>query len=80
MANNWGSYVQGGNDWELLDKCGTELSIQLSCTVHYPAYNKRLFECQCGITIPRWAVEAAIQTDNWADIIALHNKGPWKND
>ena len=72
MSSNWGSYVQGGQDWELLETVGIQLNNHISCGVHYPAYDKRLFECHCGIIFPRWAVEAAINSADWSDIDKLH--------
>jgi hypothetical protein len=33
-----------------------------------------LFECHCGVIFPRWAVEAAIMSNDWKQIDELHNK------
>ena len=69
---NWGYYMQGYKSREL-DKIGSQLSIQLNCPVHYPAYEKRLFECKCGITFPYFAVENAVESGDWAQIMNRHN-------
>ena len=48
---NWGSYASG-DGWEELDKLGSKLSLVIHCIVHYPAFNKPLFECKCGVVFP----------------------------
>ena len=63
----WGSYIQNGFSEEL-DKLGSELSIKINCPVHYPAYNKHLFECKCGVIFPVYFV----QGNSWEDIIQKH--------
>lgn len=52
----WGAYVQSGFSRDL-DAMGAKLSMHLKCPVHYPAYDKRLFECKCGIIFPVYMVE-----------------------
>lgn len=73
MKGNWGSYSQGGDSWERIDQAGTALSSVLSChVIHYHAFNKRLFECKCGIIFPAWMVEAATMTNDWSLILQKH--------
>jgi hypothetical protein len=71
MSGTWGAYMQN-NDFEQIDKVGAALNLHLHCAVHYPAYNKRLFECSCNMLFPVWQVEAAIKTGNWEIIDARH--------
>lgn len=68
----WGSYVQNGN-LQAIEHLGSELNLHINCPVHYPAYNKRLFECKCNIFIPVWMVEAAEKTGDWSLVEELHN-------
>jgi len=51
----WGAYIQTGITEEL-DYLGSKLSIEIGCPVHYPAYNKNLFECRCGVIFPLYLV------------------------
>jgi hypothetical protein len=73
MSSTWGSYIRNSNS-EAIELAGAELSKFLNCAVHYPAYDKRLFECRCYVTFPVWAVEAAMKNGDWTDI-AKHHKG-----
>ncbi len=52
----WGSYQQPGLNEEI-DQLGSKLSIELHCPVHYPAYNKNIFECRCGVIFPLYVVK-----------------------
>jgi len=63
----WGAYVQSGNLDEI-DSLGKELSLKLDCPVHYPAHNKNLFECRCGVIFPLYVVKG----ENWQEIIRKH--------
>jgi hypothetical protein len=54
---NWGSYIQSGG-WEHIDELGKRLSLVINCPVHYPAYNKRMFECSCGRCFALYLVES----------------------
>ena len=63
----WGAYTQSDN-LEEIDEIGTELSIKLDCPVHYPAYNKNLFECKCGVIFPLYIVKGR----DWKAIIQKH--------
>jgi hypothetical protein len=70
---SWGSYIQGGESFEQVDKAGLALSNHIGCPIHYPAYNKRLFECKCSIVFPVWQVEAAMKSKDWSVIDMLHS-------
>lgn len=52
----WGAYIQTELNEEL-DQLGSRLSIEIGCPVHYPAYNKNLFECKCGVIFPLYLVK-----------------------
>ena len=56
----WGAYQQSGLNEEV-DGLGARLSIEIGCAVHYPAYNKNLFECKCGVIFPLYVVKGR----NW---------------
>ena len=60
-------HTQSGN-FEEVDQLGSELSKQLHCAVHYPAYNKNLFECRCGVIFPLYLVKG----EDWPAIINKH--------
>lgn len=75
QQGSWGAFVQGGEQFELLDRMGAELSKHIGCPVHYPAYNKRLFECHCLIPFPVFAVEGAYTTGDWSQIVERHQQG-----
>ena len=68
---SWGAYVQGGN-LEELDLLGSRLSLEISCSVHYPAYDKNMFECWCGVTFPVYLLEGG----DWDRVRELHKEGP----
>ena len=65
----WGAYVQQGN-FDEVDELGAELSRRLNCPVHYPAYNKNLFECKCGVIFPLYMVKGR----DWNSIIVRHSE------
>lgn len=52
----WGAYIQSGFGEEI-DYLGAKLSIEIGCAVHFPAYNKNLFECMCGVIFPLYLVK-----------------------
>ncbi len=56
----WGAYTQAGLTEEI-DFLGAKLSVEIGCAVHYPAYNKNLFECHCGVIFPLYVVKE----ENW---------------
>jgi hypothetical protein len=74
-VGSWGYYMQGNGRQEELEQAGSQLSLVLNCPVHYPAYGKRVFECKCGVTFPRFAVEGALQGNDWSLIIKQHVEG-----
>ncbi len=63
----WGSYQQPGLNEEI-DQLGSKLSIELHCPVHYPAYNKNIFECKCGVIFPLYVVKMR----DWKQIRQKH--------
>lgn len=63
----WGAYMQPGLTEEI-DSLGAELSKRIHCAVHYPAYNKNLFECRCGVIFPLYVIKGR----NWNLIIQKH--------
>ena len=63
----WGGYQQPGLDEEI-DSLGSQLSLELQCAVHYPAYNKNLYECNCGVIFPLYLVKGR----NWQLIKHKH--------
>ncbi len=68
----WGSYVQQfqyGSEWETINRLGSKLSLVTGCVIHYPAYNKRLFECKCGVVFPVYVV----QQEQWEEMKEMHN-------
>lgn len=67
--------MQGGDNQEKLEREGSELNKHLSCPVHYPAFDKRLFECKCGVIFPRFVVEHAVESGDWEAILKLHKEG-----
>lgn len=64
----WGAYVQGNEQFQELESLGSELSIQISCPVHFPAFGKNLFECKCEVTFPVYLVRSR----NWDKIRQRH--------
>ena len=64
----WGAYTQQG-DLAEIDSLGSELSMRINCPVHYPAYNKNLFECRCGVIFPLYIVRG----NDWDTIIKKHD-------
>ena len=74
MRGSWGYFLQGQGEQEI-DSAGSALSQHLSCKCcHYPAFNKRLFECKCGVIFPVWMVQAAIESNDWSLIDEKHEK------
>jgi len=66
----WGAYVQQGNLQEI-EMLGSQLSKEIDCPVHYPAWNKNMFECKCNITFPVYIVKAG----NWDMVREIHKNG-----
>ena len=74
-CGDWGSYIQGKGDFEHLNQIGTALNQHLNEAIHYPAFDKRLFECTCNIVFPVWMIEGAILTNNWSLVDKRHKEG-----
>lgn len=70
---SWGAYMRDSN-LEHLEQIGSALNLHIGCPVHYPAYDKRLFECKCNVIFPVWMVEAAVENGNWEDIDRIHRR------
>jgi len=49
----YNSYQQGIE----VDELGKKLSLAIHCPIHYPAHDKNIFECKCGITFPIFLVK-----------------------
>jgi hypothetical protein len=73
------SWQQKGEhgEFEDVDSMGKDLSAILFCPVRYLAYHyeKPVFECKCGISFPRFAVQAAHDSGDWMQIIQRHREG-----
>jgi len=67
---DWGVYNQPGFSQEI-DSLGARLSVEIDCPVHYPAYNKNLFECRCGVIFPLYLVKG----QDWGLIKQRHIEG-----
>lgn len=69
----WGAYTQS---WfsEELDLLGSQLSVVIECPVHYPAFNKPLFECMCGVIFPLYLLRAGGWSGDWETIKQKHTK------
>ena len=63
----WGAYQQIGLNEEI-DFLGAKLSLEIHCPIHYPAYNKNLFECRCGVIFPLYVV----RSENWELVKRKH--------
>ena len=66
----WGAYVQPGLDEEI-EALGAKLSVEIRCPIHYPAYNKKLYECMCGVVFPLYLLRMA-ETKGWDVIREKH--------
>ncbi len=66
----WGAYIQQGNLQEL-ETLGSQLSVEIGCSVHYPAFNKNMFECNCGVTFPLFIIKGR----DWDKIREIHKNG-----
>jgi hypothetical protein len=74
-TTGWGFHLQGSQANRDKDSMGAELSVILDCPVHYPAFDKGLYECECGIVFPQHAVKYAWQSKDWSAITELHSSG-----
>ncbi len=68
---NWGSYIQGNTQTRQIDEMGSKLSLDINCAVHYPAFDKRIFECKCGVLFPIYFLEGRTTEE----IIKRHQEG-----
>jgi len=75
MKADWSYNLQGSEHERRVMTAGSELSKYIGCGVHYPAFDKNVFECECGITFMFAAVEGALLTGNWNSIIKRHTEG-----
>ena len=66
----WGAYQQPGMD-EVIDTLGARLSVEIHCPVHYPAYNKSMYECMCGVVFPLYLLKMA-EMKGWDMITSKH--------
>ena len=71
IDGSWGIYIQSG-DYQEISELGRQLSLVLKCPCHYPAWNKKLFECHCNITFPYFMVKAAYDSEDWSNILKVH--------
>jgi len=60
--------MQGSDQLIEIDELGSRLSIEIGCPVHYPAFAKALFECQCGVIFPTYLVKGG----NWELVKQKH--------
>ncbi len=73
MTGTWGYYVQGNGQQLEEDELGAILNLKINCAVHYPAYNKPLYECLCGITFPLSIVQHCRKINDWSYVQEKHN-------
>lgn len=64
--------LQNDGDWEMVNRLGSALSLQIDCPVHYPAYGKRMFECAHNCTFPLYMVQGAIDSGDWSIVSSAH--------
>lgn len=65
----WGVYTQD-NKFRELDRLGSRLSLEIHCPVHYPAFDKNMFECRCGVVFPIYMLKGG----DWDSIRQKHDK------
>lgn len=79
MEISWGIYTQSNSaiSFQDIELIGSQLSLVIGCPVHYPAYNKKLFECKCGILFPYYVVSGCIKSkENNLNILRdIHKAG-----
>jgi hypothetical protein len=75
VNGSWGYFLQGVGGSQEIDLLGSKLSVALHCAVHYPAFNKRLFECTHGIVFPMFMVKGATESGNWEMVLEQHKSG-----
>ncbi|KKL49740.1 hypothetical protein LCGC14_2312510 [marine sediment metagenome] len=72
MMGVWGYFIQGSDQQLEAEELGSILSVKLGCAVHYPAYNKPLYECLCGITFPISIVKHCRKVMDWGYVLEKH--------
>lgn len=70
VTTGWGFYVQGSDQMQEVMGLGAQLSLAIGCPVHYPAFDKNLFECKCGVIFPLYFLKG----HSWEEIKEFHNK------
>ena len=53
-----------------VDELGKKLSLAIHCPIHFPAHEKNIFECKCGVTFPLFLVKQ----NNWEEVKKRHNQ------
>ncbi len=71
---SWGFYVQGSDQQLEVDELGSKLSIEIHCGVHFPAFGKKAFECQCDLLFPF----NTVKLENWDKLREYHKTGLWE--
>jgi len=61
----------GNDNFNELHLLGSRLSKEINCAVRYPAHEKHMFECKCGVTFPVFLVKA----EDWEGMREIHNNG-----
>lgn len=69
-TTGWGFFIQGSDQQAEVMELGEKLSKAIHCPVHYPAYNKNMFECRCGVIFPVYLVK----TEDWDKINKKHQE------
>lgn len=67
--------LQQGTEKETI---GAKLSQVIGCAIHYPAYEKNMYQCRCGTTFPYYIVSYAYNQDSWEDVLRMHREGNMK--
>lgn len=69
--------INSQGDFEVVDSLGSDLSAILHCPVRFCSYqyDKPLFECKCGLTFLKFAVEGCQSSGDWGMIIQRHKGG-----
>jgi len=70
MTTSWGYYMQGSDQQIEAEELGSKLSIVIKCPIHYPAWGKPIFECECGVLFPLYVVKG----QRWDLIAQKHNE------
>ena len=68
MPTGWGYFMQGSDQMIEVEELGTKLSLEIDCAVHYPAFGKKLYECNCNVVFPFYVVKG----EDWEAMRKLH--------